>query len=177
MRIIVTIHLCEKGNKMDCVKNEISEDSITTKAIEHLAYWYLYKMGTYLCFEVGMPKKHKGTGVDERVDLLSYDSKDIWRFYEIKISKSDFYSKCKHTFLGHYNYFIMPKELYDEVKEDIPNYVGVYAVWKHKNGHLYMSSVQNPKKQELKIDKDRLMYNFMQALSREYRKYRKLLKL
>jgi len=149
--------------------------TITTKEIENLAFPYLSKIGTYLCFEVGMPKEHRGTGSDERVDLLSYDSKDIWRFYEIKISKNDFYSKCKHTFLGHYNYFILPKDLYENVKQDIPNHVGVYAVYEHKNGHLYMNFEKKPKKQQLQIDKDKLMYNFMQAFSREYQKYRRLL--
>ena len=149
---------------------------ITTKEIEHLAYTYLSKMGTYLCFEVGMPKKYRGTGADERVDLLSYDSKDNWRFYEIKITKSDFYSKCKNSFHGHYNYYIMPNYIYDEVKNDIPSHVGVYLIYRHKNGHSYMNIEKNPKKQKLGIDKDKLMYNFMQALSREYGKYRKLLK-
>ena len=140
-----------------------------------MAFKYLSKIGNYLCFEVAMPKTYSGTGVDERVDLLQYDTKGIWRFYEIKVSKNDFYSGCKHTFLGHYNYFIMPDDLYEKVKQDIPDYVGVYLVYQHKNGHFYIRSQKNPKRQVLKVDKDRLMFNFMQGLSREYKKYRQLL--
>lgn len=105
----------------------------------------------------------------ERVDLLTYDTKGIWRFYELKVTKSDFYSKCKHTFLGHYNYFVMPKELYEQVKQDIPNHVGCYISSKDS----LCWCVKKAKKQNLKLDNDKLFFSFMQALSREYDKHRK----
>lgn len=158
------------------MQNNQSDIKITTKEIEQLAYTYLSKMGTYLCFEVGIPTKYRGAYTKERVDLLSYDTKDIWRFYEIKITKSDFHSKNKNSFYGHYNYYIMPNYVYEEVMKDIPNHVGVYIVYRHKNGHCYMTIEKNPKKQELGLDSNKLMFNFMQALSREYGKYRKLIK-
>lgn len=108
----------------------------------------------------------------ERVDLLTYDTKGIWRFYELKVSKSDFYSKAKHTFLGHFNYFVMPKELYEQVKNDIPKHVGCYV-----GGTASQCwSVKKAQKQELKVDNDKLMFAFMQGLSREYDKYRGLLR-
>lgn len=131
-------------------------------------------MGTYLCFEVMMPSTYRGVVQNERVDLLTYDTKDIWRFYELKVSKSDFYSKCKNTFLGHYNYYVMPIEIYEQVKQDIPDYVGCYVAYEGNSYSCYC--VKKPKKQELKVDKDKLMFSFMQALSREYAKYRKLLR-
>ena len=130
-------------------------------------------MGTYLCFEVMMPAQYRGTHASERVDLLTYDTKGIWRFYELKISKSDFYSKAKHTFLGHYNYYVMPKELYEQIKQEIPDHVGCYVAWEKGN---HCECIKRPKKQELKVDKDKLMFSFMQALSRENAKYRKLLR-
>lgn len=141
---------------------------ITTKELEHKIYFALAKMGTYLCFEVMMPSQYRGANSNERVDLLTYDTKGIWRFYEIKISKSDFYSKCKHTFLGHYNYFVMPLELYDQVKQDIPDHIGCYVSCK---GSLCYC-IKKPKKQNLKIDEDKLKFSFMQSLSRDVRKYR-----
>jgi len=152
------------------------DTKITTKEIEHIAYSHLSKIGTYLCFEVGIPKKYRGTGSDERVDLLQYDTKNIWRFYEIKITKSDFYSKCKNSFLGHYNYYIIPHYLYEDVKKDIPSHIGVFLVFRDKKNNCYMSIEKKPKLQEMNINKDDLMFNFMQALSREYAKYRKILK-
>lgn len=47
------------------------------------------------------------------------------RCYEIKISKSDFLSKNANSFWGDYNYYCMPDELYEELKEMIPKEIGV----------------------------------------------------
>lgn len=74
----------------------------------------------------------------ERVDYITYDTKGIWRCYEIKVSKSDFHSKAKKTFVGHYNYFVLTRELYDEVKEEIPNHIGAY-VW----GGAWLKELRN----------------------------------
>ena len=43
-----------------------------------------------------------------------------------KTNKSDFYSENNNTFLGHYNYYVITKELYNEVKNQIPDYIRVY---------------------------------------------------
>jgi hypothetical protein len=45
--------------------------------------------------------------------------------YEIKISKNDFASKNGHNFMGNLNYYVMPLQLYHQVKEKIPEEVGV----------------------------------------------------
>ena len=45
--------------------------------------------------------------------------------YEIKISKSDFKSKHGHNFVGNANYYVMPKPHYEEVKDQIPDDIGV----------------------------------------------------
>ena len=47
--------------------------------------------------------------------------------YEIKSCKNDFKSKNGHNFIGDYNYYIMPKGLYDEVKNQIDYGIGVYV--------------------------------------------------
>ena len=69
----------------------------------------------------------------ERVDYMSMDTKEIFRCYELKISKSDFYSKAAHTFLGHYNYYVMPYEVFIQVVDDIPEHVGVYIYQESQN--------------------------------------------
>lgn len=150
---------------------------LTTKEIEHLIYKYLWKQGTYLCFEVMMPDaRGRYMFNNERVDLLSYDTQGNWRFYELKLTKSDFHSSSKVTFLGHYNYYVMPKSLYNEVKEEIPPHVGVYCVYTRGNDIHYIGGCEKrAKKQELQVDHDLLMFSFMQALSRENQKYRKIL--
>lgn len=149
---------------------------MTTEQMEHIAYYHLMKMGTYLCFEVMMPGDNYSN--NERVDLLSYETKGYWRFYELKVSKSDFHSKAKKTFLGHFNYYIMPGELYEQVKDEIPKEIGVYTAYTydHNPKHGWMTCVKKPIKQELKIQHDSLMFAFMQALSRENQKYRRYLR-
>lgn len=45
--------------------------------------------------------------------------------YEIKSSTEDFRSKNGHNFIGDYNYYVMPEDVYEKVKNEIPYYVGV----------------------------------------------------
>ncbi len=37
--------------------------------------------------------------------------------YEVKSSVEDFHSKNGHNFIGDYNYYIMPEEVYEKVKK------------------------------------------------------------
>lgn len=150
---------------------------LSTKEMEHLIYSYLWKQGTYLCFEVMMPDpRGRYMFNKERVDLLSYDTQNNWRFYELKLTKSDFHSSSKVTFYGNYNYYVMPRELYNQVKDEIPDHVGVYCINTNKGGRHYVSGcTKRAKRQDLQIDRDLLMFSFMQALSRENQKYRKIL--
>lgn len=89
----------------------------TEKAIRRATY----KMGTFGCYEVTI-----GYGGKERVDYMTYDTKGIFRCYEVKVSKADFHSAAVKSFVGHYNYYVLTRELYDQVKGEIPDWVGVY---------------------------------------------------
>lgn len=111
-------------------------------------------MGTFGCFEVTI-----GWFGQERVDYITYDTKGIWRCYEIKVSKADFYSNAKKTFLGHFNYFVMPKSLFEEVKYDIPDHIGVIA-----EGNF---SLKKAKKCVLGVDEQVLKDSLIRSLSRE----------
>lgn len=48
--------------------------------------------------------------------------------YEVKSSVEDFHSKNGHNFLGDYNYYVMPNEVFEKVKDEIPHYVGVFVL-------------------------------------------------
>ena len=63
---------------------------MTTKDIERIAYNYLWKKGTYLVFEVAVPRAIENKYHRQRIDLLSYDTTGTYRCYEIKHSVSDF---------------------------------------------------------------------------------------
>ena len=145
--------------------------TLTTKEIEQHLMMKNYKMNAFNCLEVGIVNKVKvphekypqymiNKYDTEICDFMSYEQdKDIFRCYEIKVTKQDFYSKCKKTFVGNYNYYAMPKELYIEVKDDIPDYVGVVD----QLGFC----LKKAKKIELKIEKEKLLISMLKSLNRE----------
>ena len=47
--------------------------------------------------------------------------------YEIKSCVADFKSKNGHNFIGDFNYYVMPEDVFREVKDEIPYRVGVYV--------------------------------------------------
>lgn len=93
-----------------------------TLKLERQIYNATKKMGVFGCFEVTI-----GFFGRERVDYMTYDTKGVFRCYEIKVSKSDFHSNAKLSFVGHYNYYVLTRKLYEEVKDEIPDWVGVYV--------------------------------------------------
>lgn len=119
-----------------------------------------HKQGVFGCFEVTI-----GWFGEERVDYMTYDTKGIFRCYEIKVSKSDFHSKAHNTFVGHYNYYVMPEELYEQIKDEIPVDIGVYT-----SKHNYVSSIKKAKKIEPPIDIQILKDSLIRSLYREVEK-------
>ena len=69
------------------------------------------------CFSCWSFRLGKGYG-NERVDFMTMDSDGIFRCYEIKVSKADYLSKATKSFKGHFNYFVFPEELYEEIKDE-----------------------------------------------------------
>jgi len=95
--------------------------------------------------------------VDCRANINVGLVKDIVNIYcyEIKVSKSDFMSKNGHNFVGNYNYYIMPKELYPQVKENVPDDIGVilYSPYIDKDaGTVYAAGSLRKKKHAEYID-------------------------
>lgn len=102
-----------------------------TKAIKRELIKATPPIGVFGCCEVTI-----GWYGKERVDYLTYDTKGIWRCYEIKISKSDFYSDNHNTFVGHYNYYVIPEYLLLEVEKDIPEHIGGLPLLRQRKGTL-----------------------------------------
>lgn len=69
-----------------------------------------------LCDEAGCPYRY----------IREVGSQDILiTAYEIKVTKSDFKSKNGHNFIGNCNYYVIPKELYDDVESLVPEGIGI----------------------------------------------------
>lgn len=122
--------------------------------IEKKLYENTIERGTYGAFEVTFGR--------ERVDYITVNRKGIWKAYEIKVTKEDFRSKAAKSFVGNYNYYVMPEWLYEEVKDEIPNHIGVMTgKW----------NLKKAKKVELGLPVNELYINLVCALSREANKY------
>lgn len=110
----------------------------------------------------GCPEVTIGWYGKQRVDFMTMDSKDVFRCYEIKISKSDFKSKHGHNFVGHFNYYVLPKELYESIENEVPKEIGVY-IWNGK----YLSLVKRAKRKELEVDISILKNSMIRSLYRD----------
>lgn len=137
--------------------------SEATHLLEQAMHRTVNKKGVFGCYEVTI-----GWWGTERVDYMTYDTKGTWRCYEVKASKADFRSKARKTFVGHFNYYVMPQELYEQVKSEIPDHIGVYT-----NLYSYhtLVCVKKPKKQELGADVEVLKNSMIRSLSRDAEKY------
>lgn len=111
------------------------------------------KIGIYGCFEVTI-----GFFGKERVDYMTYEPRTgVFRCYEIKVTKADFHSTAAKSFVGHYNYYVLTKELWDKVKEEIPDGIGVY---------VGQNLEKRPKKQKID-DKSYSFYRSINGRSKE----------
>lgn len=70
--------------------------------------------------------------------------------YEVKSSVEDFHSKNGHNFLGDYNYYVMPEDVYEKISNEIPHYVGVFVPdGMHYRGEWYnLKSVKKAKRMD-----------------------------
>ncbi|WP_278552984.1 hypothetical protein [Companilactobacillus farciminis] len=154
-----------------------------TKNLESTLYQYCLEQGSYVVEEVSMPEK-KGI-----VDTLSYqqltDGKIEWRCYELKVTKADFHSKAKLSFIGNYNYFVLPQKLFEEVQSEIPTHIGVliYRAFDKKaienspqtlRAPGFLTVAKKAQYQELQVDEAKLTSHFVASLFREVDKAKKV---
>lgn len=152
-----------------------------TKDIEQALFFYLR---TIQCFGVEeVTINHKFGIVDTLALSVTGNERkgyvNTWRCYEIKVSKADFYSKSKVTFIGHLNYYVMPSEVYEEVKDDIPDGIGV-LIYNPKAFELrawqYACYVQVvPKKRKLAVPESVIIRKFIGSMTREVAKAKEIL--
>ena len=93
----------------------------TTKHIEYLLFQHTNKLGTYGCREVkigGVKTRQFVTDKKEFVDYMTITSDGKITCYEIKSSLADTKSNARLSFYGHKNYFVMPIELYNDIRNE-----------------------------------------------------------
>lgn len=91
-----------------------------TRKAERALWHFTNKMARFRCFEVSLGSSHDqfSLGLENQfIDFCTYEMNGDIRCYEIKTSVSDFHSNAKLTFVGHYNYLVIPNDLYIELKK------------------------------------------------------------
>lgn len=129
-----------------------------TKELELEIFSAIQNLDNFCCLEVTI-----GWYGKERVDMLSYNTNGIFKCFEIKTSLADFHSSAKKTFLGHYNYFVITPKLYEKIKDEVPEHVGIYV-----GGTCYKKAKYQEISQETK---DLLKNSMIRSLSRDATKF------
>lgn len=88
--------------------------------------------------------------------------------YEVKSSVEDFHSKNGHNFIGDFNYYIMPEEVYATVSLEIPYKVGVYC----PDGSE-LRSVKKAKRTDRERPVSEMLLMMFRSAARERRKHEK----
>lgn len=102
------------------------------------------------------PNKHcKGCFWNSR----TYDVGMLVTCYECKITLQDFKSKNGHNFCGNKNYYVVPNDIYPEIKELVPIEIGIIAYYPETNSYRVKKESSFRKiSHELK---EKLLYNAM----------------
>ena len=116
---------------------------------------------------VGCPE----VGLDD-YGIVDYISMDVGgaqtvRCYELKISKSDFLSENKKSFVGDFNYYVLPVELWGSVKNYVEKGIGVWLVDKRGN----VTCERQASRMECQMPRGRVLGKILRALNREHLKH------
>ncbi len=92
--------------------------------------------------------------------------------YEVKSSVEDFHSKNGHNFLGDFNYYVMPGEVYEKVKGEIPYEVGVFVPdgMHYKGGWHCLKSVKKAKRRYRGRPVSEMLLMMFRSAARDRRK-------
>lgn len=103
------------------------------------------------------------------VDFISMDigGARTVRCYELKISKSDFLSDAKKTFIGDFNYYVIPTELWGHVRNYIEKGIGVWTV----DSHGKVEVKKKASRMQCKMNRSEILSRILRALNRENLKH------
>ncbi|WP_203663258.1 hypothetical protein [Lacticaseibacillus sp. 53-4] len=148
-----------------------------TLDLEKTLYAYWEDLGAVAVEEVTMPADR---GI---VDTLVMQPGDplTWRCFELKVTKSDFHSSAKLSFIGDYNYFVLPLTLYQQVADEIPAGIGVMTYQAFDPAAIKAATVpitvpsqltisRPPRRQALQVPQTALLERFIASLNREVQK-------
>lgn len=92
--------------------------------------------------------------------------------YEVKSSVEDFHSKNGHNFIGDFNYYVMPEDVYEKAKNEIPYGVGVYIPdGMHYKGEWHkLKNVKKAKRKDRTRPVSEMLLMMFRSAARDRRK-------
>ena len=144
-----------------------------TLAMEEALYFHCRQKGDVVIEEVVMPDD-QGI-VDTLACKILPNQTFEWGCYELKVTKADFRSTAKLSFVGHLNYFVLPQALYEQVKEEIPVHIGVLLFHPYLDDSEYevpgyFETIKKAQRQTLQVNENELLYRLITAQAREVSK-------
>lgn len=99
--------------------------------------------------------------------------------YEIKSSVDDFHSKNGHNFIGDKNYYVMPESVFENVKNEIPYFVGALCPRQVFSGSstYQLVVVKNAKKHDRTKSVSEMLLMMWRSSRREIVKARRIKKV
>jgi len=120
------------------------------------------------------------TGHSVRVDFMRFKplnnsvsgiEKGDFYCYEIKSSVEDFHSKNGHNFIGDYNYYVMPEDVYEKVSKEIPWGIGVFtSSMKERKGFVDLTQVKNAKRRDRERSVAEMLLMMFRSAARDVHK-------
>ncbi|MDE7444774.1 MAG: hypothetical protein K2N15_03605 [Lachnospiraceae bacterium] len=89
--------------------------------------------------------------------------------YEVKSSVEDFHSKNGHNFIGDFNYYVMPEEVFEKVKNEIPYHVGVFVLdgMHYRGGWHNLKYVKKAKRKDRERPVSEMLLMMFRSAARE----------
>lgn len=100
--------------------------TLATRELEFKAFDYLYlqRGGYSLAMEVNVPFRGRADIVGLAKKTKRGKEREVI-VLEIKTSLQDFRSKSGHNFYGHKNYYVVPQDLVDKIRDEVPGHIGI----------------------------------------------------
>ena len=148
--------------------------TLETEDLEQRLLHRYFKFGSHIAFEVDLRGAMHHTYVKDQMsshpkniklddpgiaDAVQVDNYGVITCFELKVTKSDFHSDAKLSFIGNKNYYVMPEKLYEQVKDEIPPNIGVLVPLGNKD----LQSVKKCKSQEMVFDKEAVLIAMVTA--------------
>ena len=118
-----------------------------------------------------------GTGHGVRVDYMLFKpmnntisgiEKGDFYCYEVKSSVEDFHSDCGHNFIGDYNYYVMPENVYEKVSSEIPWGVGVLvSSLVESDKKVPLSQIRNARRKNREKSVSEMLFMMFRSAARD----------